>query len=138
MATELGRTVYVEIAGKDVTRFVRSVAVGSPISATYRPDGTVETITADYVLLDPEAREDMLAWLRAHELDPGRVRTPAEIGYDPSNDEWIFEVFVKGPGGKGIRIDLKTGDPMLRRVRRRVRQTFPITTGLRLAGGGQR
>lgn len=96
------------------------------ITAHYRTDGTVESVIVDYFLLDPRAREDMLAWLRAHTLDPGRVRTPAHIDYDPTTDEWSFELFVKGPKGSGIRIDPATGDVMMRRVRRRVRRDLPF------------
>lgn len=98
------------------------------ITAHYRPDGSVETVTVDYFLLDPQAREDMLAWVRAHGIDPGRVRTPAEIGYDPVTDEWSFGLFVRGPNGR-TRVDLATGDVLMRRVRRRaVRDLHWMTT----------
>lgn len=89
------------------------------ITGTYRADGSLESLEVDYYGMPPQARRDVERWVRAHDIDPGRVPVDAVIGFDPATDEWRFPVWVRAE--RGIRIDPGTGDPVIRIVRRRRR-----------------
>lgn len=105
------------------------------ITGWYRPDGSLEAVEIDYYMLDPAAREDVYEWIRGHDVDPGLVPVQCRIGFDPATQEWSFPVHVRGPHG-GIRIDLATGEVMLRRVRRRAVAWLPRVDGrVQMAAG---
>jgi hypothetical protein len=115
---------------RDLTRFARGFSLGTPITASYRPDGSLKTVQVDYAAMTPQEREDIAAWITAHHVDPGLVPIEAEIGFDPSTDEWRFPVYVRGAQG-GIRLDTARREPLKRIIRRR-RQ--PSTLPMRRAG----
>lgn len=95
------------------------------ITAFYRPDGSLESVGVDYQAMSPAEREDIVAWVKAHGVEPARVPVFAVIGYDPAAHEWSFPLFIRASGRNAIRIDLATQEPMIRRVRRRVRCELP-------------
>lgn len=113
----------IHIGGRDVTQYVRGFSFAEPITATYRPDGSLRTVQIDYWAANSRQREDIAEWVKAHRIDPGMVPIQVEIGYDPATDEWCFPVHVRGRRG-AKQIDMATGEPKLRVVRRQ-RQAAP-------------
>jgi hypothetical protein len=100
---------------------------GTPLSSSYRADGSLYAVHLDYEAMSSQERDDIIAWIKAHRINPGLVPIDVEIGFDPLTEEWRFPVHVRGPQGHGIRINKATREPLMRIVRRqRQPVAFPI------------
>lgn len=78
-----------------------------------------------YERLTPDERAELHAWLWDHRIDPGRVPIGADFDFDATTGEWRIPQFVKGPGGRGVRVDPVTRDALLQVVRRRELRPLP-------------
>jgi hypothetical protein len=98
---------------------------GAPISSSYRDDGSLHAVHLDYEAMSSQERDDIIAWIKAHRINPGLVPIDVEIGFDPLTEEWRFPVHVRGPEGHGIRLDMALRKPLMRIVRRRRQAAAP-------------
>lgn len=92
--------------------------MSSPITGLYRANGELEGVRIDYEAMTPAEREDIIAWVKAHQIDPALVPVQVDIGYDPITEEWRFPLYVRAPQ-RGLRADPATGRLAQRVIRRR-------------------
>lgn len=78
-----------------------------------------------YPELPTEGKLALHHWLNDHNVDFTLVPVDAQFNRDDATGEWRIPVFVRGPDGRGIRLDALRQEPLVRVIRRREKRALP-------------